>query len=464
MYTYAVLSIEYAYKRIITQNIVWTFMKTAVYALFFTLVFASCASGPAYGPDELDSAIRGASNYLNTNIPAGNKIVILNIQSDSTILSDYIIEELVANAVNDKIFTVVDRAQLDVIREEQNFQLSGEVDDNTALSIGRFLGAQTIVSGRLSTVIDQYRLSIRALEVQTAQVQGQYNRNIAAGRTITSLMISGGGTAAALGRRPAGSKQTAPAQAPAPDLAQSPEQTPTDIAAPLPEQTPAQTPAQDLAQAPAKPARTVSRTDDKIRSFSIKHNIPYNIISNANAGWYNTYHVSMELFELQYAVNNSLNIVINPRFFTSYDDEPRPTHERFSKEFIFNFMPGLLWRPWKSRLKGWYLGVYMPIGWASIQSNEIYDSETGYRKQVQEYDDNYFLLGIGGGAGYQLIFKNGFTISLGIYLQKIWGIPSENNTYKFDITSNTSDIQYYDYPSLYVYVPVMLDLRLGWSF
>jgi curli biogenesis system outer membrane secretion channel CsgG len=95
-------------------------------------------------------AIRDASDYLNDNIPNGSKIVILNIKSDSNALSEYIIEELIANAVNDRIFTVTDRAQLELIRAEQNFQLSGEVDDNDALAIGKFFGAQYIVSGAIS--------------------------------------------------------------------------------------------------------------------------------------------------------------------------------------------------------------------------------------------------------------------------------------------------------------------------
>ena len=38
------------------------------------------------------------------------------------------IEELIANAVNDRNFVVVDRQQLDSIRADQNFQLSGEVE------------------------------------------------------------------------------------------------------------------------------------------------------------------------------------------------------------------------------------------------------------------------------------------------------------------------------------------------
>jgi len=154
------------------------------------LTAGGCGSNPsASGPDELDLAIRDVSDYLNNNIPNGSMIVILNVQSDSAALSNYIIDELIANAVNDKVFKVVDRAQLDLIREEQNFQLSGEVDDNLALSIGKFFGVQTIVSGSFNSVGEHYRMTIRALEVQTAQVQGQYNRNIAAGKTINDLIF-----------------------------------------------------------------------------------------------------------------------------------------------------------------------------------------------------------------------------------------------------------------------------------
>jgi hypothetical protein len=76
---------------------------------------------------------------------------------------------------------------------EQNFQWAGEVDDTTALEVGRFFGAQSIVSGTVSQIGRAYRMTIRALNVQTSQVQGQYNRNISRSRTITSLMSARGG-------------------------------------------------------------------------------------------------------------------------------------------------------------------------------------------------------------------------------------------------------------------------------
>jgi len=162
------------------------------------VIFTNCALfQPAAEPEpmgdmsaleELDVVIRKASDYLNSNIPRGGRIAILNIQSASTALSEYIIEELIANAVNDRILTVVDRVQLELISSERNFQLSGEVDERDAIEIGRIYSVQYIVSGAVSDLGDRYRIRIKALNVQTAQVQGQFNRNIAPSALITALM------------------------------------------------------------------------------------------------------------------------------------------------------------------------------------------------------------------------------------------------------------------------------------
>ncbi|MCL2186918.1 MAG: DUF1566 domain-containing protein [Treponema sp.] len=170
-------------------------MIFSVIAMLFATIGCGSGGKPAK-IDDLDAAIRDTSNYLNSSIPSGSKIVILNIQSNSAALSDYIIDELIANAVNDKIFSVVDRHQLDAIRAEQNFQSSGEVADNQALEIGKFFGAQTIVSGTISQLGAGYRIRVRALEVQTALVQGQFNRNIASSPLVGTITGSGGGGSA----------------------------------------------------------------------------------------------------------------------------------------------------------------------------------------------------------------------------------------------------------------------------
>jgi len=153
------------------------------------------------GGDELTNAIRETSDYLNKRIQKSSKVVFLNIKSDWPDLSEYILSGLTENAVNDDMFTVVDRQQLDLIRAEQNFQWSGEVSDASAQEIGQMLGAQTIVSGAITTIGSIYRIQMRAISVQTAAVQGQFSQNVdGKGNTVAALTkrVVPAGTAAAM--------------------------------------------------------------------------------------------------------------------------------------------------------------------------------------------------------------------------------------------------------------------------
>jgi hypothetical protein len=248
-------------------------IKTILRWALLCAVFSACGGSPAPAPvvppvslvppDELDAAIREASDYLNRQLPAGNKLVILNIQSEFPALSEYIIDELIANTVNDRFFTAVDRQQLALIRAELDFQMSGDVDDETAQALGRMAGAQTIISGAVSRIGSLYRLRVRALSVQNAQIEGQFNRNIPDGPVISILAKSeatgyggeanyGGaaqpGTAASGGEAAAtstavgsagsgssiGSAGSPPAVGPAPTLVVTPTAAPTSSATPPP--------------------------------------------------------------------------------------------------------------------------------------------------------------------------------------------------------------------------------------
>jgi len=169
------------------------FAAIAAITLLACLSLTGCSTiGKVFAPDQLDKKIREASDYLNERIPAGRKIAFISIQSDSSALSEYMIDEFITNAVNDNKHSVVDRQQLDAVRAELNFNMSGEVSDQSAQSVGQMLGAQTIITGKVSKIGKSYRFSIRALEVETVQVQGSKNWDIAAGGRINDLMASGG--------------------------------------------------------------------------------------------------------------------------------------------------------------------------------------------------------------------------------------------------------------------------------
>jgi TolB-like protein len=146
--------------------------KLAVIIVFFLLSSIFCYAQSTF---TLDNAIKDTTQYFTGRIPKGSKLVVLNIRSDNSRLANYIIEELTIQIVNGNNFTVVDRRNLETIRKEMDFQLSGEVSDKTAQSIGKKLGAQSIILGYIEKMGNMYRLQIQSIEVETARIQGMKN-------------------------------------------------------------------------------------------------------------------------------------------------------------------------------------------------------------------------------------------------------------------------------------------------
>ncbi|WP_187149423.1 CsgG/HfaB family protein [Treponema endosymbiont of Eucomonympha sp.] len=123
----------------------------------------------------LDAALANSLSYLQGKIPKGSKVLLLNFPAPTKTLSKYLIDELTAHIVNSGSFVVVERNNLEALQKELNFQMSGEVSDETAVSIGRKLGAQSIISGSVEPLGDAYRLHIQATEVESAAIQGMQN-------------------------------------------------------------------------------------------------------------------------------------------------------------------------------------------------------------------------------------------------------------------------------------------------
>ncbi|MDR1353910.1 MAG: CsgG/HfaB family protein [Treponema sp.] len=157
--------------------------KVMVFAFLWISVFLGFAQEVV----TLDNALIDIGQYFTGRLPARSKVVVLNISSNSGRLSEYVIEEFTATLVNTGRLTVVDRHNLDLIRDEMNFQMSGEVSDDSALSIGRKLGAQTIISGSIDDLGDILRLRIRAISVETAQILGIQTANVGVDRILAAL-------------------------------------------------------------------------------------------------------------------------------------------------------------------------------------------------------------------------------------------------------------------------------------
>jgi hypothetical protein len=151
--------------------------------------------------------------------------------------------------------------------------------------------------------------------------------------------------------------------------------------------------------------------------------------------------------EGQYKINNSFNLslavffLISNLLSASYD---YIEYESFTEDvFRINIEPMLLYRPFKTGLKGFYLGLYPDIGLQSIKNK--------YESRV------YANIGLGFNIGYKWILKNGLTMQLSSGIGKTWSIP-QGPDYVLDYLISDSRIPLKNFDVM------LLDFKVGYSF
>jgi len=118
----------------------------------------------------IGGAIYLASNVLINELPENSRIAVLSVSSNNLDLSAFVVDGLEFRLFSARKFTIVDRTTLDAIRSEQNLQMSGEVSDASAVSIGQLLGASIVITGSVIGIDANQILSVRALDVITGQI------------------------------------------------------------------------------------------------------------------------------------------------------------------------------------------------------------------------------------------------------------------------------------------------------
>jgi hypothetical protein len=142
----------------------------------------------------IDDAISEVSKEISKNIPKGKKVAVVNISSEHANLSNYVINELTANLVNTGSFNVIprNRVELEMANREFVFQMSGYVNQDTAKSLGNFLGADIIVMG---TIVrdsqDSFRLAVDAIVLENFVYAASSRRRFHDDGRVGSLTGSG---------------------------------------------------------------------------------------------------------------------------------------------------------------------------------------------------------------------------------------------------------------------------------
>jgi len=97
--------------------------------------------------------------------------------TDINMLND-VVDEITKTVVQVGKLTVVDRLNQALINTEQQFQLSGNVDDNSAISMGKQLGAKYAVLCWISGASSTRKLNLRILNIETSQITDQTSFDI----------------------------------------------------------------------------------------------------------------------------------------------------------------------------------------------------------------------------------------------------------------------------------------------
>ena len=137
---------------------------------------------------EIEAALAETAEQFSKTIKTGSTIAIVGISSDTEEMSDFMLDELTVNFVRLRKLKVADRANLAAIKKEMNFQLSGEVGDDSIQQIGAMAGAQTVIRGTLKPFGESYLLVIHALNVTTAAVEDIYRAKIDGNETLALLL------------------------------------------------------------------------------------------------------------------------------------------------------------------------------------------------------------------------------------------------------------------------------------
>lgn len=120
-----------------------------------------------------EKAVKQAVDALNSKLPSGTSITIMKTSSRERSMIDYVVDQLTKTIIQAGNITVVDRSNQALINAEQQFQISGNVSDESAVSIGKQLGVKYMVLCWISGEMSARRLNTRVLNIETARIEYQ---------------------------------------------------------------------------------------------------------------------------------------------------------------------------------------------------------------------------------------------------------------------------------------------------
>jgi hypothetical protein len=188
---YQARSTEVAQFNAVNERLLFTVTDESIVAVSQEMLYnetTTPAASTSHGPDpvgmaaypsamlgvsNLETAVSNAFDRATKNIKKKVKIAVVNIDADNKNEGDYVLEELTYLSVHSpKKFTVIDRRTIDAFRAVNGVGVPSYNNDYILMLVGKLLGADIVISGRLDGNGELRRLRVKALDVKSGMLIG----------------------------------------------------------------------------------------------------------------------------------------------------------------------------------------------------------------------------------------------------------------------------------------------------
>jgi tetratricopeptide (TPR) repeat protein len=160
-----------------------------IFLFLLCAALVSCATTESGDAISLDEAIEQSAAEIAAELPEGTRVAIVGFSSEHESLSEYIMDEL-TGALVDGGLEVADRRNLAFVYKELNFQMSGDVSEESAVSIGKFLGASHVIFGQLINAGGSRRYRLSGVNAETAVQESSTRLSVRGDRALRSLIAA----------------------------------------------------------------------------------------------------------------------------------------------------------------------------------------------------------------------------------------------------------------------------------
>lgn len=104
-----------------------------------------------------------------TQVGSRLSVAVLPFDNKEEELGMAVTDKMITQLVNLRRFRVIDRNSLESVMKEQSLGLSGMVDEQTAVKVGKLVGADVIIIGNVITQPKFAKVSARVIDIETSE-------------------------------------------------------------------------------------------------------------------------------------------------------------------------------------------------------------------------------------------------------------------------------------------------------